>query len=201
MRVKINERIPDPYEHTFGIFQKINLPVWNGKLDPVLLDKSFFDRFGERPAGRRLTKFDTTLTLPQLNVIAAMIKNEFGENWTRLFQTITSEYDPIENYNMTEHEDITVTGELDSTNDTNKDNKLYGFNSSTPVGDSASDDLITLDQDTKDITDRTLTRKGNIGVTTSTQMLEQHNTLWNSYNYVELIFKDVINFISLKLYD
>lgn len=47
----------------------------------------------------------------------------------------------------------------------------------------------------------TLTRSGNIGVTTSTQMLEQHAEMWNKWNFYEsVLFPAVDRLITIPIY-
>ena len=48
-------------------------------------------------------------------------------------------------------------------------------------------------------TDRTLKRSGNIGVTTSQQMIESERNLW-FWSYFEKVFSDVDNILTLKIY-
>ena len=48
-------------------------------------------------------------------------------------------------------------------------------------------------------TDRTLKRSGNIGVTTSQQMIEGERKLW-FWSYFEKVFSDVDNILTLKIY-
>ena len=56
------------------------------------------------------------------------------------------------------------------------------------------------DTETKDITsDRTLKRSGNIGVTTSQQMIESERKLW-LWNFFESVFSDIDKILVLKIY-
>lgn len=48
-------------------------------------------------------------------------------------------------------------------------------------------------------TDRTLTRSGNIGVTTSQQMIESERQLW-LWKYFDIIFKDVDSLLTIDIY-
>lgn len=48
-------------------------------------------------------------------------------------------------------------------------------------------------------TDRTLKRSGNIGVTTSQQMIDSERNLW-FWSYFEKVFADVDNILTLKIY-
>ena len=74
----------------------------------------------------------------------------------------------------------------------------YGFNSQDPVPTSHNVNKITGSGD-KNKTDetidhtgtRTLTRSGNIGVTTSQQMLESEVKLRALYNMIDILFNDI----------
>lgn len=46
---------------------------------------------------------------------------------------------------------------------------------------------------------RSLTRSGNIGVTTTTDLLQQHIEFWN-YSFLEDVYRDILSMISLKIY-
>ena len=47
--------------------------------------------------------------------------------------------------------------------------------------------------------DTTLTRSGNIGVTTSQQMIESERKLWD-YNIFKTIYEDVDSILTLSIY-
>lgn len=129
------------------------------------------------------------------------IRNQ--NNIDRRYQALTADYNPINNYDMTENETHTTTNENAKTNTvdgtktqtgtitdaatTNATNKVYGWNSGSGVNSdetsgatnntkthnlSYGDDTITTDHETGEtVTERELTRSGNIGVTTSAQMI------------------------------
>lgn len=212
------------------------------------------------------------LTVSQRAVLAHVIANKFAVKWTKLYSVMFAEYDPIENYSMTEtdtpniskkfsvSDDFTLTNEttkatsisrteepsedyrvteeqkintdlsVETTTDTSAD--VYGFNSSQAVhsnegsgsstvttegnentnkvtntktqeghvtiteAGSANDNIETNTQSQtgyKEETEtgsRTLTRTGNIGVTTSQQMIESEIALWQ-WNFFDMVFNDV----------
>ena len=75
--------------------------------------------------------------------------------------------------------------------------KVYGFNSDTPVGDNETEVNTTGDKDKNETTSKTtrkgsktLTREGNIGVTTSMQMLTQEIE-GRQYDFWENVFADI----------
>lgn len=52
----------------------------------------------------------------------------------------------------------------------------------------------------KDKLDHSLTRSGNIGVTTTQQMLEQELNIWDVFDYFEIVFKDIDSLLLLDIY-
>lgn len=48
--------------------------------------------------------------------------------------------------------------------------------------------------------DGTLTRSGNIGVTTTQQMMEQEVNFWNNFSFFEQVYKDIDSLLTLNVY-
>lgn len=192
----------------------------------VLVDK--FIRLNSSQSDARI------LTESQIEKLADIIFNRYVNKWSRLYAVMESEYNPVQNYNMTEEEtpnlthtetpnitrgktttnkiSVTVTG------GNSQDDSVYGFNSSSAVptgkvtGTNSStttanaNDNVTTDSETEtgtrtttDTGKRTLTRSGNIGVTTTQQMLESEINLWE-WNFFEQVFADVDNILTSKYY-
>lgn len=122
-----------------------------------------------------------------VNNLISRVEQRFGDSLLKMAQAyFESEYNPIENYAMTEIETPNITestsGSSNSkaTSDAHTKASVYGFNSSEAVPASESDaDTTTESLKANNFTEgerkttgtRTLTRTGNIGVTTSQQML------------------------------
>lgn len=158
---------------------------------------------------------------------AAMAFSLWANKWTRLWDVNASEYDPLENYNMTEDGTETPTGkekfERSHTGhnttesvglavDNEQTQTLYGMNSSTgvPAGktNTASKNTITVtpgatDKEEKSFDQRVdthhLTRTGNIGVTTSQQMAQAEIDLWQ-WNFWLQVFEDLDTTFCLDCY-
>lgn len=153
-------------------------------------------------------------------LVAMFLYQRFGDKWTRLWDALQLDYNVIENYSMTETEsheddesrersintDITVTGTGDSGSD------VYGFNSSTPVPQAATIGSTTqrtrgsgednTEQDTVGRSGtRELTRSGNIGVTTSQQMIESEFELRMKNDFYEVVYKDTDSILTIPIYD
>lgn len=148
-----------------------------------------------------------------MSVLISSIIERYKDKWNRLHNTlITEQYNPLENYSMEESEklklanvDSVKTNSSDSgTANTTNDN--YGFNSITaqPATKSTATTSATstnnVDGTKTTDSDKTLIRKGNIGVTTSQQMLESEVILRNKYLFQDIIFKDLDDILMLDIY-
>lgn len=226
---------------------------------------------------------ENNLTENSKIMLAMSIFSIYSNKWNRLYRILSLEYEPIENYNMTETEKTTSTNENtdtittnttnsndvtetntgtntanDSENTTGKNtitdsktvaennnvtnnNSLYGFNSASGVNADSQNGTETRDitdnnthnddlkgtrtnehseniniskvtaqkNDVKDIKDgthtengsqdRTLTRNGNIGVTTSQQMLNSEIELWQ-WDFFSGVFKDIDKILTIQTY-
>lgn len=217
---------------TKGIFSYLNaLEVpWKNDVSDNQLDIIYHgSRSGNKIIGSLIENYLDNNTVSDDNkiIIAQAIYTIYIKNWNALYKTLSLEYNPIENYSMTETENVQDThkGTLESNgNNTNtytettlvndiSNNQLWGFNSTDSVnsdkqtGDTTRDVESTMDsthkntdRETKDITsDRTLKRSGNIGVTTSQQMIESERQLW-LWNFFESVFSDIDKILVLKIY-
>ena len=217
---------------TKGIFSYLNdLEVpWKNDVSGNQLDIIYHgSRSGYKIIGSLIENFLENNVVSEENKIniSQAIYAMYIKNWNALYKTLLLEYNPIENYSMTETENVQDThrGILESdgsytnantentiVNDTSN-NQLWGFNSTDSVN---SDKQIVdttknidgsmntthknTDTETKDITsDRTLKRSGNIGVTTSQQMIESERQLW-LWNFFESVFSDIDKILVLKIY-
>lgn len=217
-----------------GLFHKINdwAPWRNDEsITAQSLDIEYFgNRSGYRETSPLLDKlcgFPNEIPLSETNVnrINDVVKSMFSLSWTKLWNAMNAEYNPLENYRMTEEEDNTITkdSELNKYKDSsetttvnaksktegNVQNKLVPFGGNASVMTDESDTEATTttlqaDNESKtthdgvdsdlihgtDVVDRELTRSGNIGVTTSQQMLESEIELRKKH-YFDAIFADL----------
>lgn len=119
--------------------------------------------------------------------------------WEKLFNTTRLEYNPIDNYNMTEKE-ITKTNSNDiATTESESSNtertKVAAFNEAeeqpretvTDTANATGNNVV----DRNENIDRELTRSGNIGVTTFQRMIESERNVANFsiYNTIVSDFK------------
>lgn len=300
------EQVFDYWGDGTGIFaglEAYQVP-WNTLNIADVLDDTYFANIsGEKlisPMVRKLKSGDT-LTSQEVGKLAKIAYNLYHTKWTKEWNTMSLEYDPIENYSMVEEmaddttttdyghvntrEDDTTHGKtgtethvLDLTDEIEHDTEhtktgtetlekgttdtrtldltdsttttTYGFNSSSAVNsggetvthtgtdtlvrtgddettyntteaDSGTDTTThtgsdTLTYDTSDtdtgsvtntesgrdthIRNYTLTRSGNIGVTTSQQMIESERALWDWDYFYSIVFPDVDKVLTLGVY-
>lgn len=255
-----------------GVFQLVGKSVdfpWH--VDETITDKGLdFDYHGNHSGKKTASPLlevlaeNNVVSQDDVSVLAEVIKSEYLKRWSKLWDTLTFQYNPIENYAMVEEgTDTTVgedSGETSNTttygkteNHTNTSNSttsygrteertenatesaknaLYGFNSADPTDDSSRDvegnttanteaggkdstegnDTDTMTSGGKDANSTTskndskstlthrLTRSGNIGVTTSQQMLQSERDVWK-YEYFQDVFADVDKILVLNIYE
>lgn len=130
-----------------------------------------------------------------LDKVTSIIVTKFGDKWNRLYDAfITQVYNPLENYSMTETEKTNSKVKVTSSGKSG----TYGFNSdaSVPTGESSTE---TTSEGNADDNNRTLTRSGNIGVTTSQQMLQSELDL-RKWNFANMLYDDVDSICCLSIY-
>lgn len=195
---------------------------WLTQANADILDIEYYmNHSGEKKISPMFEKLLSLTGVNAMQQLAKVIINKFEDKWNKLYKAfIESEYEPLENYSMEEVETPNITKdsttnqstkvETSTENDTTEGER-YGFNSATPVPtgkatrngtvtvEGASDDNESHTVDTETGT-RTLTRHGNIGVTTSQQMLTSEVTLRTNYNFVEMLYKDVDSVLTLLVY-
>lgn len=197
--------------------QGVTLP-WN--VSNTLLDIDYIYRWsGYKSASPLLAHLkpedSETLDDSGYNILAGIVWSMFGTIWSKKWEVLTAEYNPLENYNMTEGEttlsqDVSSTSVFGNANNnrsnTTSTHNVYGYNSGTAVP--AEQDSVTVNTMTDIDTDfenngnidRTLTRRGNIGVTTTQQMAQSTLDLY-AYRFFEEVYKDVDSVTSLPIYD
>ena len=284
--MKLNEVFTDYINN--GIFTFLN------SLDVPWKDKNIYQQLNLQYYGNISGKKETSplvdslivennLTDNSKTILAMSIFSIYSNKWSRLYRILSLEYEPIENYNMTETENTTSTNEnadtittnitnsnnvtetntgtntandsesrigknvitdsrtITENNNVTNNNSLYGFNSVSGVNSDSqngtetrnttdnnthNDDLkgtrtnehsenintskVTAQKnDIKDVKDgthtengsqdRTLSRHGNIGVTTSQQMINSEIELWQ-WDFFSGVFKDIDKILTIQTY-
>lgn len=271
--LKLLDVMPSAYEGK-GIFSKMSDMPWEddtetkNALDVDYISKSGFKQvspllrvYAQKNAA--LTPGEYALTDDQLSYLAKIVSLHFRANWEKLYSAMTAEYNPINNYDMKEHEEATdkdtgtvtdegslthgetITGD-ESTEDTQNTiygktqkvatddtttESVYGFNETNPApanqtkrtgttdttdggNDTLSRNGTTQSTEshtgtdkngntrTNDLThtiERDLTRAGNIGVTTSQQMIQSEIDL-RRQNFFDIVFADLDSILALPIY-
>ena len=287
----------DAYPNGFlgdAIFDKFINPPWESSYKASDLNLQFFSKYGQKPITPLLEHFmtDNGISKSDQQRISDLLLDRFRTNWTRKFNILSVDYNPIENYNMVETSKDTNTGtdsDVGGSNETSSNSNtgtvtdnntesisnvtentgtvtnentgsqtgteqgtttnndgVFGFNSTTKVNSSentgtnnknvtnttneentqtlatkvedtntkTSTNTQTLDttnsvdkvvstNNTKTLnleTNHELTRTGNIGVTTSQQMIESEIKLWD-WNFIDSVFKDIADILTLPIYE
>lgn len=161
---------------------------------------------------------DDTLSQANIAYLVRLAHNRFHRQWNRLWNVYSVEYNPINNYDMSETETPNLThsrttateSDFTVTSDADTNTNIYAFNSDVASPQGASDGSSTVntkgskdDNYVEDVTmetgTRTLTRSGNIGVTTSQQMIQSEIELWK-WDFFEQIFSDLDKILTIPIY-
>lgn len=162
-----------------------------------------------------------------LDSMAAVALSKFKDKWVKTYNALLTEYKPLENYSMIEEETPnlihtetpnikhSIDRSVNSKVSTTSSNDIYGFNrdedavpansaKTTTEGDSNDNKEITSDVESgtrvnSDTGNRKLERSGNIGVTTSQQMLKEEIDV-RAYILLNEMFKDLDTLMVNPLY-
>lgn len=228
-------RLIDTYDATtggiFSALDSLDVP-WKNDIDGATLDTEYYFNISGQKSLSPLMRHYAPITSEKLSTVANLVFNMYKGNWEKLYYTLSLEYNPISNYDMTETETVdndrtntrtntgtqTTAGNNSATGSTssNSENDLYGFNSVTAVGDTESDvtasnttsstdshtttDNLTETETGGENIERTLTRSGNIGVTTSQQMIQSERDLWLWNFFYNVVFPNVDKVLTLEIY-
>lgn len=183
----------------------------------------FADKFGERDFYKYYDNENdgsNTNMVKQASDYIALYGKSHKYEYDKLVDTLSLEYNPIENYSMTEKGTDTRTPNITQTNKGVNTNTV-GIDTSITTGkttfdksDSFINDTKTTNTgtntDTQDInttvttagnekTVHEFTRSGNIGVTTSQQMIESERQL-AMFSVVDLFVKAIADIILIGVY-
>ena len=192
-----------------GIFKIINpLSKRFGNISPVQMGIAYWSKAGMRTVNSLIHNFmsNGTLTDDGITIVGNILNEMYGDNWDRKWEAYGLSYNALENYNKTSEIISTDNGSGTNNNGattSTTENKVSAFNSSTYQP--GSQDVTTTNQyvntnsydKNNEVTERT---SGNIGVTTSQQMLESELNL-RKYNFIKEMFNDINDFITLQIYE
>lgn len=192
IRKKLSDVVDILDDKTLGIFYALHTL---GLTDIDLSNYEYLDRIyylshsGDKYISGYYNKMiDANKTISD---IANDLKAMFYNRWLKIYKSLTAVYDPIENYDMTEHEE--VNSKLKNT----ASSKRYGFNTDDePVGDI---DTENESSGSKDDNYRDLHRHGNIGVTKPSDMILSELEVRKNKFY-DIMMKDIDTMLCLKIY-
>lgn len=150
--------------------------------------------------------------------VASIVYNRFGVKWKKIYDALMTEYNPLENYSMEEErtpdlsfeETQNEKSDIKTERETSATNSYKGFNANDPVvinktdgNENVETSGAKLDNEVSKTTthtgSETLTRSGNIGVTTSQQMLESEIKV-RQYDFYKMIYNDIDSVLCLSVY-
>lgn len=210
-----------------ALYHEGDLP-WESAVVDEILDVDYFgNRSGAKfpsPVVMQLLNDDGELADSSRYMLADIILAKFKEPWLHLWNTNVAAYEPLHNYSITESRQLAREDTRDSKDKASNvsqvngssvdqtNNDVYGFNSTDSVPSSKSDESSGSVTESTDASERDqnekkkvgeveeLTRKGNIGVTTTQRLLEEERRLW-LWNFFDQIYKDIDSVLSLPIYD
>lgn len=152
------------------------------------------------------------------NLIVKIIYERFSTKWKKIYDALMTQYLPLENYNMEEErsndKEYSDTGtqktEISVDRETLATSSYRGFNSTefAPISKTdgeenttttGSDENNVSQKDGTSSEDETTSRHGNIGVTTSQQMLESEFKV-RQYDFYKQMYNDIDSILCLSVY-
>ena len=235
-----------------GTFEKN--PISSENFQNLLRD-FIYDNFGYYEISEKIKNTTERKNKTMLEVIQEIASNIYLSNeyrYNTLYSTIIQEYNPIENYSMTEKIETSYNGkEINATTFTGSEKEVHSINESrtehsqtneggttnvlktspydsetffnkeqsTTTQDSPTSSELAIGNTGENTTEKTFenrsdnnvksfegrndvvthTRSGNIGVTTSQQMLESQRALAN-FNFVGIVARDIVKRIGILIY-
>lgn len=228
MNDKLVNSFPDPMNGIFThLAAKVELPWTDTEVDNSLLDLDYLTQYGQRARGAvvdLMTEFGRNqLTESQIEQLAMICWQRFGKNWQHLWDINQIEYDPKINYDMTEEETVTRSGEHaesgksseqqsgNTSREVNNANNVYGFNSDVAVpsdtgsGTESTDSGLNTSgtQDTggthSETETRSKTTQGDASVRPIQYVIDEDRRVW-AYDMFDQIFKQLNTVLTAPIY-
>ena len=165
-----------------------------GKLDLLLMSRGA-DLKVSRFFYNNFAHAELQGTITDLNGMTGLWKTVLGmfdNSWSRIYTALFIDYSPIENYNMTEDENVGTEVVVSA----NQGVSTFGFNTAdeegVPTGKGESGSTTTGDYDKNK---RKLKRHGNIGVTTNVTIITQELEL-RKRKFVDIIINDLLGVLT-----
>lgn len=154
---RLEEVFPDAIigKGIFSFLDKTAVP-WKGDVESSFLDLQYHvNRSGEKiisPILQKFLKTEDQLSDESLQKIANMIFVLYDKSWTKLYDTLSLEYNPIDNYNMVENEET----DSDGTSSTSSSQTRTDDLTHSKTGDNTDTESGTVGQDISKSNTKTL---------------------------------------------
>lgn len=200
--------------NNFNIIERMNLGYWD---DNSLIDILYLSR-----SGNKITSPLLDIT-QDLDKVANILKSKYLDKWNKVKAALDATYELLDNVT----EDITEsvvsnnaeTSEGSSTSSTSSTSNASGSSTgsikslgaasfqdkdrtadeSTGTNSSSATGNSNSSTNSNGTTTRTYSRHGNIGVTSSQQMIEQEIKL-REQNLIDIVFRDIDRELSIDTY-
>lgn len=184
-----------------GIFKALQLKAsplltWLSNDNYATLDLEYYlNHSGYKYISPMVEKLYDKDSTTYLSKIADVFILRYGDNLKKIYDALNTTYKPLENYSMVEDENVGSEIVMDA----GTDNNVFGFNTTSEDGvpNSKNTNKTTTTGDYEK-NKKHLTRSGNIGVTTSQQMLESELKL-RQYQFYQYVFKCVDSIMCLEV--
>lgn len=133
MRWRAPQRLEDVFpmaaagQGIFHYLESFDVP-WKDAVESAPLDLQYhLNRSGEKYVAPLVTKLvgdELPLSDSDFTKLAQVLFTVYGISWTKLYATLSLEYNPINNYDMTENEETTTEGESSTTSQELQTNNL-----------------------------------------------------------------------------
>lgn len=161
---------------------------WSTLDNTIAIDHRMYDMFGDKVIDRSFSHLDND----KITAAVADFINSHVYELDKLYATTEAEYDPIQNYSMTESgTDVTTAS---SEGDTTDYSTSYNSSSENKTGKSEASG-----QSNTSLV-HNFTRAGNIGITTSQQMLQSERDLAH-FDFIGYVAEMIVtNFTSAEYF-
>lgn len=187
---KFSELYEEKYTELFSAYQAQNLDV------------KFYSENGEKAISPILLYYSVNDSISDDNFVSVceMLWETNIENWTRLAEIFTLDYDVVNPYNITDTTVLSSSTKTTNEDVTTTDSDIYGFNSDSPVNDSDKTDSSTGNSEKEIAETKTYTRKGNIGNTAYQDFINKELELRKT-KFIDCVFADIARFATLPIYE
>lgn len=197
MMIRKMNQINDYLVSQYGIFQAIYSKSdtrinWLTEDISKVLDLEYYvgvsgNKFIS-PLVERLYDFDDTTYLSK---IADIFILRYADNLKHIYDALNIDYKPLNNYDMVEDENV------GSEIKTDLNNNYFGFNGTSDDGEKVNKNSSITSGD-YDKNKRKLTRSGNIGVTSSQDLLNAEIET-RKYNFYKYVYKCIDSIMCLDI--